>query len=67
MEDQSRLRRSTTPSAGLGSGLRFDCGEFGFGSGREIGLKSVLDHGGVRGGNKIEMGGLIGMHEGSCS
>ena len=63
MEDQSRLRRSAEAVGGGNGGLRLDCGQFGVGSGRKIGLKSVLDHGGVRRGNKIEVERLVGMHE----
>ena len=48
-------------------GLRLDGGQFGVGSGREIGVKTVLDHGGVRRGNQIEMKRMIGMHLRSCS
>ena len=48
-------------------GLCLDRGQFGLGSGRKIGLKAVLDHGGVGGGHKIEVIGMTGMHEGSCS
>ena len=36
-------------------------------SGRRIRLKTVLDHGSVGGGHKIELDEMIGVHEGSCS
>jgi len=48
-------------------GLGLDGGEFGVGTGREIGVKSVLDHGGVGGGDQIEVEGVIGRHGRSCS
>src|SRR5271166_515697 len=48
-------------------GLRLDSGQFRVGSGRKVGLKSVLDHGGMRRGNQIDMKGMIGMHMRSCS
>ncbi len=54
---------------GRRSGLRLDCGQLGLGSGGKIGLKAVLDHGGMGGGDKIEVEGVggIGMHEDFCS
>ncbi len=48
-------------------GLRLDSGQFRVGSGRKVGLKSVLDHGGVCRGNQIEMKRMVGMHLRSCS
>jgi hypothetical protein len=42
-------------------------GELGAGSGGEIRLKSVLDHGGVSRGHKIEVQGLAGRHAESGS
>jgi hypothetical protein len=41
-------------------------GELGIGTGWKFGLETVLDHGGVSGGYKIEVYGLGGMHEGSA-
>jgi len=40
-----------------------NCGEFGIGSGGKIGLKTVLDHGGVGRDGKIEVQWLAGMHD----
>jgi hypothetical protein len=42
-------------------------GEFGIGSGGKIRLESVLDHGGVGCGDKIEVHRLDGLHEESGS
>ena len=63
MEDQSRLRRSANAVGSGNGGLRLDGGQFRVGPGRKVGLKSVLDHGGVRRGNQIEMKRMIGMHQ----
>ena len=43
-------------------GLRLNGGQFRVGSGRKVGMKTVLDHGGVRRGNQIEVKGMVGMH-----
>jgi hypothetical protein len=40
-----------------------NCGQFRAGCDGKIGLKTVLDHGGVGRGDKIEVDGLAGMHE----
>jgi len=37
-------------------------GELSVGFGRELGLETMPDHGGVSGGDKIEVRGLGGMH-----
>ncbi len=48
-------------------GVGLNGGEFGIGSGGKIRLESVLDHGGMGRGDKIEVHRLAGMHEESGS
>jgi hypothetical protein len=43
--------------------MGLNCGHFRVGSGRKIGLKTVLDHGGVGRDGKIEVQRLAGMHD----
>jgi hypothetical protein len=43
--------------------MGLNCGQFGIGAGGKLRLKTVLDHGGVGRGNKIEVQRLGGLHE----
>ena len=48
-------------------GMGLNGGQFRVGSGGEIRLETVLDHGGVGGGDEIEVNWLAGMHRESGS
>ena len=61
MEDQSRFRSVDETVSCRNGGLRLNGDEFGLGTGGEIGLEAVLDHGGAGCGNKIEVEGLRGI------